>query len=118
VSAMFVGRELGDLALVNSANFIGEPTTVMFRRSRLAIEGDSMFRWGGRDYHCLADLGVWLRLLRTGLAYYGAEPLSEFRVHPGQEQDRPGGPLECMVERLWIVREARAAGYLAAPDAW
>jgi glycosyltransferase involved in cell wall biosynthesis len=118
VSAIFIGRELGDLALVNSANLIGEPTTVMFRRSDLVLEGDSMFRWGGRDYHCLADLGVWLRLLRTGLAYYGAAPLSEFRRHPDQEQSRPDGAFECLVERLMIAREARGAGYLASPAAW
>jgi glycosyltransferase involved in cell wall biosynthesis len=118
ISAMFIGRELGDLSLVNGVNVIGEPTTAMFRRAQLAIEGDSMFRWGGRDYHCLADLGVWLRLLRTGLAYYGAEPLSEFRMHPGQEQDSGGAPFECLVERLWIAREARRAGYLAAAPNW
>ena len=117
-SALFIGRELGDVALVNSVNFIGEPSTVMFRRSQLAVEGDSIFRWGGRDYHCLADLSVWLRLMRTGLAYYGAEALSEFRRHPGQEQDRAGGAFECLVERVAIAREARKAGYLASPGAW
>lgn len=118
VSAIFIGRELGDIALLNGANFIGEPTTVMFRRSQLALEGDSMFRWGGRDYHCLADLSAWLRLLRNGLAYYGALPLSEFRRHPGQEQARAGGALECVIERLAIAREARRAGYLASAPAW
>jgi glycosyltransferase involved in cell wall biosynthesis len=118
VSAMFVGRQLGDLALVNSVNVIGEPTTAMFRRSQLAVEGDSMFRWEGREYHCLADLSVWLRLLRTGFAYYSAAPLSEFRRHADQEQDRPGGAFECMVERLWIARAARGVGYLASPVDW
>jgi glycosyltransferase involved in cell wall biosynthesis len=118
ISAMFIGRELGDVALVNSVNVIGEPTTAMFRRPQLPIEGESMFRWGGRDYHCLADLSVWLRVLRTGLAYYAAEPLSEFRMHPGQEQDSGAAPFECLVERLWIAREARRAGYLAAAPNW
>jgi glycosyltransferase involved in cell wall biosynthesis len=118
LSALFFGRELGDLALVNGVNFIGEPSTAMFRRSQLAIEGDSMFRWGGREYHCLADLAVWLRLLRTGLAYYGADVASEFRMHPGQEQERPGGRFECMVERLAIAREARSAGFLAGASSW
>ena len=118
LSALFFGRELGDLALANGVNFIGEPTTAMFRRPQLAIEGDSMFRWGGRDYHCLADLAVWLRLLRTGLAYYAADVASEYRMHPGQEQERPGGRFECMVERLAIAREARRAGFLASTAAW
>lgn len=118
VSALIVGRELCDLVLVNSVNLIGEPTTALFRRSQLAIEGDSVFRWGGRDYHCLADLSAWLRLLRTGLAYYSAAPLSQFRMHEAQEQDRPGVKLECHIERWWILRQARAAGFLQSRAAW
>ncbi|HUJ01203.1 MAG TPA: glycosyltransferase [Usitatibacter sp.] len=118
LSALVFGRELGDLALVNSMNVIGEPTTVMFRRSHLPIEDDSVFRWGGHEYHCLADMSIWLRLLSSGLAYYCASPLSEYRRHEGQEQRRPGARLECTVERLWIVREARRAGFLAAEGAW
>lgn len=118
VSALLHGRELADLALTNGVNVIGEPTTVLFRRSQLAVEGGSIFRWGGRDYHCLADMSLWLRLLGSGPAYYCASVLSEFRMHPGQEQERPGARFECMVERLWIAREARRAGYLATDRAW
>jgi hypothetical protein len=77
-SIVLSGRELGDFVLARSVNLIGEPTTVMFRRADLALEEGAIFRWGGRDYHCLADLGVWLRLLESGLAYYGVVPLSEF----------------------------------------
>jgi hypothetical protein len=118
VSALLFGRELADLALTNGVNVIGEPTTAMFRRSQLPVEGDSIFRWGGRDYHCLADLTLWLRLLKSGLAYYCAAVLSEYRRHPDQEQGRPGVRLECLVERLWIAREARRAGFLATDAAW
>jgi glycosyltransferase involved in cell wall biosynthesis len=117
-SALIVGRELGDLVLVNAVNLIGEPSTVMFRRSRLAVEADSIFRWGGRDYHCLADLSLWLRLLQSGLGYYCAETLSQFRMHEAQEQNAPGVKLECLVERLWIARQARAAGFLRVGNAW
>lgn len=118
LSALVYGRELGDLALVNSLNVIGEPSTVMFRRSHLAVEDGSVFRWGGREYHCLADMSLWLRLLASGLAYYGADVLSEYRRHPGQEQERPGVRVECLVERLWIARAARGAGFLVAQGAW
>lgn len=117
-SALIVARELGDLVLVNAVNLIGEPSTAMFRRSQLPVEGDSIFRWGGRDYHCLADLALWLRLLQSGLAYYCAETLSQFRMHEGQEQNAPGVKLECLVERLWIARQARSAGFLRVGDAW
>lgn len=118
VSALVFGRELADLALTNGVNVIGEPSTAMFRRAQLQPEGDSIFRWAGRDYHCLADMSLWLRLLGSGLAYYCAPVLSEFRMHPGQEQERPGARFECMVERLAIAREARRAGFLASDRAW
>jgi glycosyltransferase involved in cell wall biosynthesis len=118
VSAIVFGRELGDLVLVNSLNLIGEPTTAMFRRSQLALEDGLLFRWGGRDYHCLADLSLWLRLLAKGLAYYDAGVLSDFRVHAGQEQGRPGMSLHCLLERLWIVRQAHACGFLGTESLW
>ena len=109
------GRELGDIVLANSLNLIGEPSTVMFRRDRVDLQGDSLFRWGERDYHCLADMSLWLRLLAKGPAYYHSTALSEYRRHAGQEQG--GIRLACLYERLWIVGEARAAGFLASPAA-
>jgi hypothetical protein len=113
VSAIMAGRELGDYALVHSMNFIGEPTTVMFRRADVTLEDGLLFRWGGHDYHCLADMGLWLRLLAQGLAYYTPAPFSEFRLHEGQEQNREGVRLACLTERVWILRQARSAGFLA-----
>lgn len=118
VSALMRGIDLGDFTLVNSINVIGEPTTAMFRRADLALEGDSLFRWGGRDYHCLADLGVWLRLMARGLVFYAASPLSDFRRHAGQEQERDEVRFNCLVERAWMLREARRHGYLGAPAHW
>lgn len=114
VSALMAGRDVGDFVLGNSVNMIGEPTTVMFRRSDVALEEGSLFRWGGHDYHCLADLSVWLRLLAKGPLFYFASALSEFRIHAAQEQHREGVRVACLVERLWIVREARKAGFLAS----
>lgn len=118
VSALMRGIDLGDFTLVNSLNVIGEPTTGMFRRADVVIEGDSLFRWGGRDYHCLADLGLWLRLMAQGLVFYAASPLSDFRRHAGQEQERDEVRFNCLVERAWILREARCHGFLAAPAHW
>jgi glycosyltransferase involved in cell wall biosynthesis len=116
VSALMLGRELGDFLLANGVNFLGEPTTGLFRKSDLPLEDGLVFRWGGRDYHCLADMALWLRLLAKGLAYYDAGVLSEFRVHEGQEQQ--GMDFECVAERMWIAREARAAGFLSTPVLW
>ena len=107
------GRELGNLALMNGLNFIGEPTTVMFRRADVAL-GEPIFTWGGKSYRCLADLSLWLRLLANGTAYYDAMPLSQYRVHPDQEQRH--GAIDCITERLDLLNEARRAGFVE-PDA-
>jgi glycosyltransferase involved in cell wall biosynthesis len=106
------GRELGNLVLVNSLNLIGEPSAAMFRRSDLVLEDDQLFRWGGRDYHCLADVGLWLRLLAKGAAYYNATALCEYRVHAGQEQRGAAMDVACISERLHIARQARRSGFL------
>lgn len=115
VSAFVPGAELGNFVLMNMRNLIGEPSTVMFRRADLGREEGSLFRWGGEDYHCLADLALWLRLLARGAAFYCADGLSEFRKHPGQEQHRGAGRLECVLERRRIARRARDVGFLAGP---
>ncbi|HEX4332786.1 MAG TPA: glycosyltransferase family 2 protein [Usitatibacter sp.] len=115
LTGTIAGRELGDLALVNSINFIGEPTTVMFRRADLTPEARGLFTWGGKPYRCLADLALWLRLLAKGRAFYSAAPLSEFRIHPGQEQRAVDIGVGCITERLDLTLAARATGFLATP---
>jgi glycosyltransferase involved in cell wall biosynthesis len=114
VSCEIEGTELGDFTLINGLNFIGEPSTVMFARSRLPGLDGGLFTWNGRAYHCLADWSLWLRLLARGPAFYSATPLSEYRVHPGQEQRDMAVQMACITERLPLVREARAAGFLKA----
>jgi hypothetical protein len=115
VSALVPGAELANFVLMNMLNLIGEPSTVLFRRADVVPEAGGLFRWGGEDYHCLADLGLWLRLLARGAAFYCAEALSEFRMHDGQEQETEAGSLDCLLERRRIARRAREAGFLAGP---
>ncbi len=116
INALLPGVELGDFVLANSTNYIGEPTTVLFRRAALELEDGVLFRWGGRDYHCLADMSLWLRLLLRGPAYYVAWTLSEFRIHGRQEQLQAAVMSSCLAEWLWIARHAHGAGFLASPS--
>lgn len=117
VTAFVPGEELGNFVLMNMMNLIGEPTTVMFRRRDLALEQGQLFRWGGEDYHCLADMSLWLRLLARGAAFYCAEGLSEYRMHPAQEQSGTiAGRMDCVLERRRIAWRAREAGFLSRPD--
>ena len=103
------------MVLVNSLNLIGEPTTVMFRRRDVDCEVGGIFTWGSHSYHCLADLSLWRRLLAKGSAFYCSTPLSEYRVHRGQEQRSGAMGIKCITERLDLARDARAAGFLELP---
>ncbi len=114
----YSGLTLGNHVLERSANYIGEPTTVMFRKSDVSLNGDTLFRIAERDYLCLADMCLWLRLLARGDAIYLAQPLSYFRIHPGQLQDSPEGEARCMVERLYLPTDARRLGFLSDETAF
>ena len=65
-------------SLKEGNNWIGEPTTVMFRKSDLRIGNFNP------DYYCLVDWEMWLRLLSIGDCYIIPETLSYFRVHSEQ----------------------------------
>jgi len=107
------GTELADHILKNSNNYIGEPTTVMFRRSDVLIEDGRIFQFAGIDYHCLADLSLWLRLLSKGDAIYLKDEFSSFRLHGGQEQRKQYVAIKCLTERYELLKQAPALGFLA-----
>ena len=115
VSCLVPGTELGNFALINSANVIGEPTTVMFRKRDVELDPSGMFTWDGRRYHCLADLSLWIRLLARGPAFYQASALSQFRIHAGQEQAEARMEVECIAERIDLAHQARQSGFLREP---
>jgi glycosyltransferase involved in cell wall biosynthesis len=110
------GRALGRFLLRLGVNRIGEPSTVLLRRDAVEVEGDSIFRWGDDDYECLADLSLWLRLLRRGDAWWIAQPLSAYRYHEAQQQRTAGTAAKCVIERWLVVQEGRRAGFLDAPE--
>lgn len=76
------GIELGNRILVNCHNYIGEPTTTLFRKKALPVPFGTL---DGRNYNCSVDLATWINLLSKGNAVYLAEPLSCFRLHSGQQ---------------------------------
>lgn len=59
-------------------NWIGEPTSVMFRRSHLGVGNFNT------NFTFLCDWDLWLRLLMVGDCYIFPEVLSYFRQHDNQ----------------------------------
>ena len=73
---------------------------------------DNIFSWKGIQYHCFADVSLWLRLLSIGDAYFIINCLSSYRVHKGQEQRKPEVSMKCITERFYILEPSRKIGYI------
>ncbi|PKO89320.1 MAG: hypothetical protein CVU18_04385 [Betaproteobacteria bacterium HGW-Betaproteobacteria-12] len=72
-------------------NNLGEPTVMLFRRKDLlAIPEPDVMSLFGRRFVGIGDIGLALHMLSRGELAYVAEPIACFRLHPGQNQRRPG----------------------------
>lgn len=76
-SQRFVPGEKAIAACLARGNPIGEPVAVTFRR-QAAVRGFSP------DYNQLADVEMWMHLLRNSDLAFDPEPLCRFRHHPQQ----------------------------------
>ena len=70
-------------------NFIGEPSTVMFRKSELETFTPNFWSVAGTNFHGNGDVSVWMNLLAQGELLYLTESLSQFRIHPTQTSHDP-----------------------------
>ncbi|MGR4050126.1 glycosyltransferase [Kosakonia cowanii] len=71
---------LGD----NQINFIGEPSTVLCYRDDLLAYKDELFKLNGESMPFLADVALYVKLLRHGNLAFVAEPLAAFRISENQ----------------------------------
>lgn len=76
---------IGDV-LRRRVNWIGEPTTAMFRRRDIDDAEPSLFAFAGRPARANVDVTLWARLLSRGDLAYLCPSLSSFRQHAEQEQ--------------------------------
>ncbi|MGP0580340.1 glycosyltransferase family 2 protein [Paenibacillus peoriae] len=105
------GKILANVALTRCLNVIGEPTTVLFKKTDL-IERFGIYK--GRQYSLLNDLASWLTLLSKGKAVYISEELSYFRIHPNQNNQTLGP--KAFTEWLDIMIASRDDGFLDTND--
>ena len=74
------GYSVGKDALFNMTNRIGEPTTVLIKKSCLR-DKDLCWSDDEQGFFSLIDLSTWLQLLSKGNMAFYPEPLSALRVH-------------------------------------
>ncbi|EOO23858.1 glycosyltransferase [Bacillus cereus VD133] len=104
------GAQLGNMVIMNQKNYIGEPTTVLFRKTDL-IEPYGMF--DKRKYLCNVDVASWLSLLSKGRAVYISETLSYFRLHPDQQLNESNKIMEGLEDFAHNIIVGEKYGFLA-----
>ncbi|MCR5439574.1 MAG: glycosyltransferase [Selenomonas sp.] len=79
---MFAGEDVGQTILTGYLNFIGEPSSVLFRRDDLQ---HNYWRADCRGYKTISDVVMWLELMEKGNLILYRDALSYFRRHDEQE---------------------------------
>lgn len=87
------GVSLGNAMIMHGLNFIGEPSTAMFRRRdfepRPHLDAEGPFHFNGDEVPGAIDLAMWSRLLVQGNVAFFKKRLSRFRIHGEQAQAQP-----------------------------
>lgn len=81
------GPELVSFLAQHPINFVGEPSSVMCRRSDVLAFGDEIMSFKGLVITGLGDMTMYLKLLRQGDLAMLARPLSYFRVSDQQSSE-------------------------------
>lgn len=104
------GTELANRVIVDQKNYIGEPTTVLFRKNDLQ-EPYGIF--DKRRYLCNVDIASWLSLLSKGKAVYIAETLSYFRLHPDQQLNESNKMMDGLEDFSHSILAGEKYGFLS-----
>jgi predicted SAM-dependent methyltransferase/glycosyltransferase involved in cell wall biosynthesis len=95
------GLRLGAALLSTTLNFVGEPTTVLFRKSDLTDLLPDFMSMDGKEIRWLSDIPTWLHLATKGNTFYITEPLSFFRIHRGQTQNEHMSTMQIEAKKAW-----------------
>ena len=96
------GAAVGRATLMDRANFLGEPSAVLFRRDDLKHH---YWRAEVRGYQTISDCAMWLELMERGDAVIFARPFSLYRRHEGQEGAQAEVIMRSRVEWRRLVEE-------------
>jgi hypothetical protein len=113
ISLLVENNVIAKPMLLDARNYIGEPTTTLFRKSDLK---HNYYDAASRGYTTISDVAMWLELLEKGDLYYIAEPLSSFRRHEGQEQENMSSIINARNEWLKLICEYYQRGLFIAQN--
>ena len=111
--ALINGSAIVKTLVTNCLNFIGEPSTVMFRKEDLIDEYPDILSFAGRKPVMNGDVALWMKLLSRGDCIYIAETLSSFRQHKEQTQQQPGMREKGLLAWKHALFDAKRMGFLS-----
>lgn len=98
------GREITELILSQNKNIIGEPTTVLFDKTKLI---EKFGYYDGRKFICNVDQASWFTLLKNGDAIILSDILSSFRIHDSQQLENNKNIIGGVIDYGYFILNAR-----------
>ncbi|WAB96739.1 glycosyltransferase [Pseudomonas putida] len=101
--AMIEGLSLGTALMQSQINFVGEPSTVMFRRADMLDITPDFMSVDEQPIAWASDVAIFLNLALRGNTVYLVQPLSSFRIHGEQCQVLYGAAAQGESRRCWAI---------------
>ncbi|WP_257144164.1 glycosyltransferase [Bacillus wiedmannii] len=102
------GWKMGN-SIVSEFNWIGEPTTPMFRKRDLT---EKFGVFSGRLYRSGVDIAAWLNLLSKGKLVYIPEPLSQLRLHSNNISKDNSMRINAVQDLIHLLLHCKQNGFL------
>lgn len=102
------GIQVGD-SIISEFNWVGEPTTPLFRKRDL-IAPFGVF--SNRLYRSGVDIAAWLNLLKKGNLVYIPDPLSQLRLHSNNISKDTNMRLNAIQDLIHLLFHCRNHGFL------
>jgi len=114
--SLFSGLVATNAVMASTLNFIGEPSTPLFRKADMVSMMPGLFDLGGIRAKLIGDIYMWINLLSRGDLIYISETLSHFRQHDNQLYKSEGSRAQGHLDWQNMDRAARRLGQ--ADDSW
>jgi len=101
--SMIEGLSLGTALMLSQINFVGEPSTVMFRRDDMIEVTPDFMSVDEQPIAWASDVAIFLNLAMRGNTVYLIQPLSSFRIHGEQTQVLYGAAAQEESRRCWGI---------------
>lgn len=106
------GQDLSMIVIKNLSNFIGEPSSVLFKRKYIEEYGT----YNEVQFWSIADIAIWFTLLQYGDAVYISDTLSYFRVHENQNSNSHLNLQKGLIDWNLLIHQSFVKGILHGID--